>query len=352
MLNRNTVEPLYLQLKRDLSRRIRDGEFSSGQFIPTEESLQQSYDVSRITVRNALKALVNEGVLARDRGKGTVVLRTAPVAGKRGSLSLGIVMNRLNSEFTGAVLAGFEATARESNAIVTVHASDEDSRVELDCVDRLHDAGVKSISVIPCETSNSMAALRELRESRIHVGLIDRDAGLGDFDYVGSDHASGAYSAAVHLVRHGFKDLLFVSYPSTISSVQERYEGFTRALRDQGANEVCEPVYFEQLERTLRRFAKSVPIGIVAVNDFVAIRCFPAIEAADRRIGADVGVVGFDNLLQDRFLTPSLTSVSQNGYSLGRRAAEQAVSALREERTEIERTMLPTQLVVRKSCGE
>jgi GntR family transcriptional regulator len=69
--------PLYYQLETILRRRIVQGEFSSQVPIPSEETLCREYDVSRITVRQALASLEEEGLIIRRRGKGTFVVEKA-----------------------------------------------------------------------------------------------------------------------------------------------------------------------------------------------------------------------------------------------------------------------------------
>ena len=73
MLTSGTGEPLYLQLKNQLLDDISAGVYTKGQRIPTENELAQTFSVSRITVRKALKELEQEGLLVRRQGKGTFV---------------------------------------------------------------------------------------------------------------------------------------------------------------------------------------------------------------------------------------------------------------------------------------
>jgi len=69
--------PLYYQLETILRRRILSGDFPVDAPLPTEEALGQEYDVSRITVRQALSSLDQEGLIVRRRGKGTFVVKGA-----------------------------------------------------------------------------------------------------------------------------------------------------------------------------------------------------------------------------------------------------------------------------------
>ncbi len=72
-LDRNSSTPLYIQLKDLISNKIKAGELKPEQQIPSERDLGQEYNVSRITVRQAINLAVNEGLLYRSHGKGTFV---------------------------------------------------------------------------------------------------------------------------------------------------------------------------------------------------------------------------------------------------------------------------------------
>ncbi len=73
-LDRESARPLHEQLSEQLTRLIR--ELSTGGRLPTEEELTKTYGVSRTTVRRAVQALVDTGVLTRRQGHGTFVMPT------------------------------------------------------------------------------------------------------------------------------------------------------------------------------------------------------------------------------------------------------------------------------------
>lgn len=73
----NRSFPLYYQLENILRTRIESGEVLPGQRLPTEQELSRDYKLSRATVRQALAALVSEGLLYRKQGKGTFVTEKA-----------------------------------------------------------------------------------------------------------------------------------------------------------------------------------------------------------------------------------------------------------------------------------
>ena len=67
------MDPLYSKIKNDIEKKIKDGTYTPGQFIPCESELEAYYRVSRTTVRKAINELVLEGFLNIVRGVGTKV---------------------------------------------------------------------------------------------------------------------------------------------------------------------------------------------------------------------------------------------------------------------------------------
>ncbi|MBO6455851.1 GntR family transcriptional regulator, partial [Enterococcus faecalis] len=72
-LESNKKAPLYQQLYDAILNKVRSGEYQVGEKIPSEEQLMTIYGVSRVTVRNAIKQLVDENILIKRHGKGTFV---------------------------------------------------------------------------------------------------------------------------------------------------------------------------------------------------------------------------------------------------------------------------------------
>ncbi|CUO86124.1 GntR family transcriptional regulator [Clostridium disporicum] len=73
MIDKNSPIPVYFQLKNDLVKKIAQGLWKPGECIASERELCEIYGVSRMTIRQAIGELVQEGVLTRLKGKGTFV---------------------------------------------------------------------------------------------------------------------------------------------------------------------------------------------------------------------------------------------------------------------------------------
>lgn len=75
-VDRNASVPLYLQVKNHLLAEIQSGKWKKDELVPTDNELCERYQVSKITVRGAMRILANEGILERIQGKGTFLRRT------------------------------------------------------------------------------------------------------------------------------------------------------------------------------------------------------------------------------------------------------------------------------------
>jgi GntR family transcriptional regulator len=101
-LKRGAPVPLYHQLKSALLRDIEAGRWRPGERIPTEDALIERFQVSKITVRQALRDLAQQGYIRREQGRGTFVQGPPLEEGPRD-------LKSFTSEMRGH---GFNATSR------------------------------------------------------------------------------------------------------------------------------------------------------------------------------------------------------------------------------------------------
>jgi DNA-binding LacI/PurR family transcriptional regulator len=89
---------------------------------------------------------------------------------------------------------------------------------------------------------------------------------------------------------------------------------------------------------------------VFAGDDDAAVGVIAALADHNLRVPEDIAVVGFDDQRLSAFLTPPLTTVRAPTESVGRLAAEQLFGVL-EKRASGGVTLLPTELIIRRSCG-
>ncbi|HEV2656765.1 MAG TPA: GntR family transcriptional regulator [Ktedonobacteraceae bacterium] len=73
MIYKNSPVPRYYQLREIMREHVRSGEWKPNDLIPSERELSEQYGISRMTTRQAITDLVNEGLFYREQGKGTFV---------------------------------------------------------------------------------------------------------------------------------------------------------------------------------------------------------------------------------------------------------------------------------------
>jgi LacI family transcriptional regulator len=188
-----------------------------------------------------------------------------------------------------------------------------------------------------------------LANSRVHAAL----------DFVGANNRSGARDITAHLItEHGHHDLAFLAGPSESPDSQDRFAGFCEALGQAGLPVPDAPAATggfteaggEQAVRAMLADDRA-PRAIVCGNDEMAIGALNALRAARLRVPSDVVVTGFDDIAASRHVRPALTTVHQPMRELGERAVQVLLGRLADPTGPPFSVILPTELVVRGSCG-
>jgi DNA-binding LacI/PurR family transcriptional regulator len=173
------------------------------------------------------------------------------------------------------------------------------------------------------------------------------------------DNKSGMKDVMAHLIEsHGYQRIAFIRGPEGSQDAAERYLAYADALAEHGLAlnpDLVAPGDF--------RFASGVAAidllqderlvqyeAVVASNDVMALGALEALQARGIRVPNDVAVVGFDDQEGSRICVPPLTTVRHPVYESGKQSVEMLVALLRG-RDIPERVTLPTQSVVRQSCG-
>jgi DNA-binding LacI/PurR family transcriptional regulator len=178
--------------------------------------------------------------------------------------------------------------------------------------------------------------------------------GAGRYCSVSGDDFRGGRLAAGRFLSAGRKRIGFVGGPRIEIEVKERYRGLCEQLRDAGL-EPKPPASFcdyseHGAERETAALLKREPglDAVFAAGDQMAIAAMRAIAATGRRVPDDVAVIGYDDLTIASYVTPSLTTVSQNVPGAGKILARDLVAYL--EKGVVSTTTVPVRLVARESA--
>ena len=170
------------------------------------------------------------------------------------------------------------------------------------------------------------------------------------------DNYQGMYAAVEHLiVAHDYQRIAFVCGPEGHPEAEERYRAYREALVAYDLPfdpALVRPGSFGVGDVAVQHLlAQGIEFeALVAANDQIALDAIAYLRTQGLRVPRDVAVVGFDNRPETNFSAPPLTTVAQSWRTLGRRAVELLGDAF-QGRVLPERSVIPTRLVVRQSCG-
>ncbi|MBN2005461.1 MAG: substrate-binding domain-containing protein [Anaerolineae bacterium] len=171
------------------------------------------------------------------------------------------------------------------------------------------------------------------------------------------DNTYGIREAMKHFIEvHDRRRIAFVRGPQGQIEAELRYQAYVAVLAEYDIPldpTLVAPGDFMSGHRAaqiLLDVRRASFDAVLVANDNMAIGMLHDLQTHGIRVPDDVAIIGFDDTLEARLVTPQLTSVRQPIYELGVRATETMLSKLQEEPV-AECTMLPTTLSVRRSCG-
>jgi LacI family transcriptional regulator len=216
--------------------------------------------------------------------------------------------------------------------------------------------------------------LVERLASRVPVVVIAGTPAERAVDVVTADNYSGSVAIVTHLVEvHGRRRLFHLDGPPTAPDATQRRLGLEEVLRLHPSSRLVGSAHgsfsvesgLDIGERILARSQTvhnhtqgridegdlDLPDAIVAANDQMAIGLLRAFVRAGVRVPQDVAVVGFDDIFPDNLCEPPLTTVHQPMRMLGSRACDRLLERLADPGLPPTVQLLPTELVLRESCG-
>lgn len=362
--------PMYQYIVDDFKGKIRKGEISGDEPIPSQIELAKVYGTSEITSRRALTELANEGVIYRVRGKGSFVSRnymgrTGGNEAEIGTIYLvyhNIPMELFNHGFFGDFLRGLYEKCEERR--IAFRMWDIGERRQLP-----PDAGDSGLVLLPAamETEYVSADIVAgwMKDHRRFVTAHFYFPHL-QIPYVIVDNMMGGYLATQHLLSIGHRRIgIVLTGDSLVELNQEfslRLQGYKLALSQYKVEfDPSLVVVIEGLKEDPASGAEGFdrlmeldqpPTAVFLTSD---MKAFGALQAAERRglsIPGDVSLVGYDDLFVSSVIHPGLTTVNQNTYSLGKRAAELLLEAEGGGASGFRKDEIVPSLVVRASTAE
>jgi DNA-binding LacI/PurR family transcriptional regulator len=343
---------------------IQSGQLKAGDRLPSEAELGRLFDASRITVAKAVLDLQRMGLVSRRPGAGTHVLAQHHAAGR----TFGLLIPELGlTEIFEPICHGMmRSPSTGADALLWGNASTsvrETAREAEQMAQSFIAQKVTGVFFAPLELTGEKDAAnrriaRSLERAQIPVVLLDRCympfPERSAHDLVGVDNRRSGYMATAHLLGLGARRLAFLGEANVASTVDARITGFLEALRAFGVTPERDPAWrgSPQDEAFVRRMLDTMqPEGIVCANDLTAARLMQTLMAFNVQIPEEVRIVGMDDVKYASLLPVPLSTIHQDCAGIGAVAMATMLERLEHPELPIRDVLVPTRLVVRRSCG-
>lgn len=242
---------------------------------------------------------------------------------------IGVIIPKIVHHFFSTVISGIENTATERGYNVMICFSNNSYKREVENLEVLTNGSVDGLLVsLSKETLENHESLhfQNLIENETPLVMFDRVDDRIQCDKVIVDDKGAGYKATKYLLESGCKRIGLISTPQHITVGALRRDGYERALREKGIvidRKLIAEVDEEKVlhDEIASLFDQEID-AIFAVNEIYAAVAIRIAKEKGLRIPQDVSVIGFTDGLISEYSSPSITTIVQHGYTMGKQAAE------------------------------
>lgn len=328
----------------------------------TIKDLARALNISVSTVSRALRDTYDVSQETKDRVQAMAAkLRYKPnfnamslVNGK--THNIGIILPFITNYYFSTVITGIQEVAYNHDYNIILYVTNDSPERELNITRNLSATGLDGLLVSTC--CNSGEHFKELMSREIPIVFFDRVIDDLIVSRVTQDDYNGAFQATSHLVKQGYTKIAHIAGPKGLPFTEKRLKGYTDALKRH-----CLPMHEEwiiysgfsqecgeQDTNTLLKLQPHLlPNAIFAVNDRKAIGATVALKRRNIQIGKEMGVIGFTNDPVSSLLSPTISTVAEPAFDIGRISCELLLKHLNKKQTPIQDIILPGKLIARQS---
>lgn len=272
------------------------------------------------------------------------------------SYSIGLIVPDITNPFFTNIARGIEDVANAQNYSLILGNTDEDPEKEKKYLRLLESK--QADGLIIAVTARSHEYLQSLPLQDLALVSIDRSLFDLGIDTVMVDNIAGSRTAVEHLIRLGHRRIGFVTGLRGIAPTEERLLGYTEALEKRGI--AVDPALIAMAyarvdggERGAMQLLalEDRPTALFMMDGTMVIGALQAIAKCGLRCPEDIAIACFDDFTWAPVMRPRLTVVNQPTYEIGQQAADLLFKRLQDRKRAPREIRLPTQLIVRESCG-
>ncbi len=276
---------------------------------------------------------------------------------KRHTKTIGVIVPEIVHHFFSSVISGIDEAAMEAGYNVMFFQSNESYEREVRNVQSLIDSRVDGVLVSVAKGSKKFGHLRQFLENDIPMVFFDRACDDISADRVVVDDFEGAFNAVDYLIKTGCRRIAHYTCPAHLQIAYLRKRGYISALEKHGLPvDDSLIVYCDNYDCALSVTKQIMemphpPDAFFTTNDETAVGALNALKRMGLRVPEDVSLVGFTDGLVSTVTDPLLTTVSQHGIEIGRKAASILLKRILDDNETFDpiTEVVKTDLVIRNS---
>jgi len=271
--------------------------------------------------------------------------------------TIGLIIPEVVHHFFSSVISGIEDEAFDAGYNIMMCQTNELYEREVSSIQALMSSRVEGLIVSYSKSTHDFEHFESLIEDELPIVFFDRYNPLLQADAVIVDDEEGAFKATEHLINLGCRKIAHLSGPQNLLIGKKRLVGYIKALEkyrikyDKQYVTYCD-TYDQALVSIKELFSlPDPPDAVFAVNDLTAIGAMKTLKEMGFKIPQDIPVIGFTNGLISSLTEPSLSTVDQNGYEMGKLSFQLLMDRINNQDTVIKPRvkMLKTELMIRES---
>ncbi len=249
--------------------------------------------------------------------------------------TIGVIVHELNSHFITSVLAGIEKITTSAGYDLIIGHSSETYTKEIANAHNFFHKRVDGLIVSLAYDTTDLSHFDPFLKKRIPVIFFDRVDENSQGTRVIIDNYQAGYQATAHLVLQGCGKIAHVTGSLKRNVYADRLKGYKAALADHQllfdnallfVNDLSENAAIQAALEIVAMHPR--PDGIFITNDFCAAVMMQVFKDNGLHIPADIAVVGFNNDLVSKIVTPKLTTINYPGIQMGEIAARNLLDQL------------------------
>lgn len=249
---------------------------------------------------------------------------------ERRSYSIGVVVCEVANPFFSQAINGIESIAYNKGYHVIISQTHDKYSREVINTEHLANRSVDGLLISMSAETKDYAHIEKLHKQGLPIVFFDRILKDIDTYKVISNNFQGAYNATAFLAKQGCKNIAHIANAKQLSITEDRKKGYEKALLDNGLEVDEDMIKYcdhggdnkEEVESAIEALLsrENKPDGIFVASDRLSIGCLTAIKKHSH--GVNPLIAGFSNSDVVSLLKPSISSVMQPAFEMGRKAAE------------------------------